>query len=255
MIPSRPSKRVHRDSPFAWLRELPRLGSSPVWNDCFDFDQPPPDWLDRLAFVSVPESHPVRRHLGFAHNDALIQDLHIGRETLTLTINHYDVERLAYTIENRPRRAMRRSFPVILRFGAISELAVVRAVEQGVYQKIRCSQPTIAPRLLDVVRIECLHYEEGCQRYVLSLNGTQSRFRRGKDQDHWFMNTYHVCVQAAELAIDERYRPGWVRLFGADRLDLLDAFEKVWPVPRWNVPDFERWVRDQGHTPGSLYPR
>lgn len=96
----------------------------------------------------------------------------------------------------------------------------------------------------------CVEYESEHQLYVLQFNGGFRFFTRsGDDYTNFASNDgYVLCIEAAGLTVEEGYRDGWNRLFKGQHLEILNAFDKVWPVTGWGVVDFELWLheREQG---------
>lgn len=249
-IRTRPSKRVRRSSPFAALRDLPRLGPVPKWDE--DWSGECADVFESLPSVELPKDHPGRRHFHYGQNDARVLGVELGHDWLKLKFNHYDVERLScFFIENPWNRfeQIRTLFPVELMFLGVSDLELIRCVEQGVFQKIRCSQRAIDRSAFDICRLECVRYATDRQHYVLQFHGRPGHYlRRPGHETMAHEHNYSLCFSARGLDVSEGYRSGWECLFNGQHLDVLDAFEDVWPVPGWGMPTFENWL--QGITNG-----
>lgn len=248
MIPTRPSKRVRKSSAFAKLRGLPRIGQHAVFSDEF-FGEEVKDVIDHLETVPLPESHPARRHFGFGQNDADVLDIRFAKNRLEVTLSHYDIRRLACTLmEGQGHWAsLRHEFPVTLRFSGVTELLILRRVEQDVYQKIRANQSSVADAVRDVCQMECVGFEPGKQQFVLEIHGRGRGYRRGRKHHAFSYNDdYIFCIEAESLEVDARYRQGWTEHFGGRHLDILDDFESVWPVPGWGMPDFYKWLGQRG---------
>jgi len=128
-------------------------------------------------------------------------------------------------------------FPVEFSFVGISELNILRAIEQDVFQKVRHSHRDLSKRLNDVCDMHCLNYSTERQRYLLTLHGeTRSGFQRKPYCEvQPFTNDYYVFVECRALHVAERYREGWRRAFGNRYLDVMKGWDEVWPVPRWGV--------------------
>jgi hypothetical protein len=183
--------------------------------------------------------------MGFSQNDANLLSARRSVDQFEITISHYDVGRLACEITDKPIdwQSMRLLFPVTLRFVDVTEMHVVRRIEHGVYQCRRASINSIEHSLCDVIRFECLHWETTIERYVLRLNGRGMPFLRGK-MPRFFSteDDYSILIECKELQVEEHYRDGWSLYFDGKHLDVLDAFENVWPVPHWSMPDFTEWL-------------
>lgn len=187
--------------------------------------------------------------MGFSQNDANLLSTHRSGDLFEVTISHYDVGRLACEVTRKPIdwQAMKLMFPVTLRFVGVSELHALRRIEHGVYQSIRASLNSIEHSLCDVIRTECLFIEPGLERYVIQLNGRGMPYLRGK-MPRFFCTAddFSILIECNTLQVEERYRDGWVRYFEGSHLDILDAFESVWPVPTWSMPDFTDWLEKHG---------
>ena len=203
--------------------------------------------MEQFSVVPLPDTHPARRHFGFGQNDAEVLDIVVGQDYLEVKLSHYDIGRLACELVDDPPGAwavMRYAFPVTFRFAGVSELVILRSVEQGVYQKIRSAQRSIKRAVHDVISMDCVDYAADRQRYLLRLNGAGSRFQRGAVGGCAYKNGYALCIEARALKVKEEYREGWLRMFSGKHLDILDRFEMVWPVPSWAMVDFEQWLID-----------
>ena len=204
------------------------------------------DVMSLFEPVPLPDWHPAMKHFGHGQNDARVLGIEIGREFLEVTFNHYDVQRLASMLLEKADawRSLQATFPVTLRFGGVSQLEIHRIIENGVYQKIRTSQRAL--RLADISEMQCVHYEAEVQHYVLQIHGAGTPYNRyrGQDRHGWYTNSYYLCIAAPQLEANERYREGWIKVFDGKNLDILDAFESVWPVPRWSMKDFSRWLEE-----------
>lgn len=203
-----------------------------------------PDAFDLVSPVPLPDDHPATRHFGFGQNDAGILGFEFGRDSLTLTVNHYDIERLAYMFQGEESCNLRSAFPVTFRFDGVSEFVVLRAVEEGVYQKIRHSQSSFAETLYDVRRLECVQFTADAQQYVLQVHHGPRFFSRSAQRVGGACGLT-VCLVGRSLSVTEGYREGWARAFSGKRLDILDAFDEVWPVSSWSLRDFEHWLKQK----------
>jgi len=159
-----------------------------------------------------------------------------------LTFNHYDVERLSCVLIEKPWSRITEIqglFPVELHFSEVLNLELIRCVEQGVFQKVRCAQRAINQASFDIIRLECVRYGVDRQDYILQFHGRPgSLFLRPGHETMAHEQNYNLCFSARSLAITEHYRSGWDRFFQGRHMELLDAFETVWPVPSWGMPDF-----------------
>jgi hypothetical protein len=220
----------------------------PVWSDDWPIDEEE-DLMDQFTVDQLPATHPAIRYFGYGQNDAEVLDLSHGADFLELKLSHYDIGRLACKFVENPRMSwpvLRLAFPVTLRFEGISEYVVLRCVEQGVYQNIRNARRSVGRSVDDVVRMECVFYEPNLQRYILRVNGAiRYRIRRGNQTGFSFNNEYVLCIEAAAVTVKEGYREGWTRVFKGEHLDVLNAFESVWPVTSWGMQDFEQWLLER----------
>lgn len=219
------------------------MGPERIWSE--DWLGEYPDAFDLISAVPLPTDHPAKRHFGFGQNDAGVLGFELGRDSVALTLNHYDIERLAYMFQGEESCNLRSAFPVTFRFDGVSEFVVLRAVEEGVYQKIRHSQSSFAETLYDVRRLECVQFTAGAQQHVLQVHHG-SRFFSRSARPVGGACGLTVCLAARSMGVIEGYREGWVRAFGGKRLDVLDAFDEIWPVSMWSVHDFEEWLMQKG---------
>lgn len=179
-----------------------------------------------------------------SQNDSVVQDIKIGRDSIELTVNHYDVERLASMLKPKPINwdILGTAFPVIYRFDGVSELQVLRAVEHGALQHFRSSFRRLNGRLSGISYIHVLNCSAASISCIFAVNGG-TWFSRGKKvQLTEFFDEYYLCIEAANLTIEDRHREGWLKAFGPEQMAILDRFESVWPVPNWSVPDFETFL-------------
>ncbi|MEZ0326727.1 MAG: hypothetical protein ACAH95_12570 [Fimbriimonas sp.] len=144
------------------------------------------------------------------------------------------------------RKDTSKAFPCTFSFEGVTEFAILRSIEQDVFQKLRHSQSNLRGRVRDVRRIACVSYEEGRERYVLALNGWEM-FKRGKEFfANPYSNQYNVLIECSRVNVNELCREGWEKLMNGEHLDVLEAFEELWPVPSWGVADFEEWLLAKG---------
>jgi hypothetical protein len=214
---------VRKGSPFEAVRALPRIGPVAVWSDDEDW-QDPQAAVNLFSRVKLPAGDPAKRHFGFGQNDARVLGVKLGADTLELTLNHYDIERLAACLVGWEER-FRRAFPVTFRFTGVTELVLLRVVEQRVWQKLRASQTTLGQRLNDVIQLNCVLFEPGTRRFVLEFHGIGRFARGGPCAGHAHHCETAILVLAAALEVQERYREGWIEAFGGKHLDVLDASE------------------------------
>ena len=217
----------------------------PVWEDAACT----PEEDDPLKlFSAVDLDGRVERYLGWSQNDAYVLGWRYDHARLEVTFNHYDVWRLACVLdENRPWRRLAGTFPVILNFSAVTDLEVVRFVEQGAYQKIRASMRDLTRKGLDIRTIICLCAEPSHLAFLFVVQGLGNPFRRSKKQAaNPYVDSYYIAFRCAAVGLDERYRDGWIKSMGIDTVRILDEFESIWPVPNWSICEFEAWLEAYG---------
>lgn len=250
LIYGRPSRQIPKDSVFAPLRDMPRVRANPTtaFFDDEEYEQDPLKGRMPPA-VDWPTDHPAARHLGWGQNDAVILGVEIESNVFRLTFNHYDVERLAAVLSHPWRAEFRSAFPVTLHFEEVSELHILRMVEHWAVQHIRSSRSGLSDALCDIIDLNPIATCDDGAAFTLEMNGGRNGWRAKRPKHSpigWYHDVIVVCLTAKELRVSERYREGWVRLFGEEDLWILDRFESVWPVPGWAVPDFENFLIEAG---------
>lgn len=220
------------------------MGPRPTMVEEWDGD--PDDVFDCFEVVDLPADHLAKRHFGFGQNDADVLALEVGSDFVELTLCHYDVRRLACEFGGLYNwEALKQAFPVTFRFEGVTELVVLRQVEQGAFQKIRCSQRSRARALLDVRRMECIHFEPELQRYCIAVHlRWDADFHRSGQLIHRQWPELYVLVESRRLSVVEGHREGWQRLYGEQNLGVLEAFDAVWPVTSWSAKDFAKWLAE-----------
>ncbi len=243
---AKPPKRIAKRSVFSEYRKLPRVGQAFEEKD----DWPVPEPLDSPGLTKcLPEGNRLRRYFGLGQNDAsVIHGWYRGCE-VGLILNHYDIERLAGFAGLIRWSDRMPSLPVTLTFKGVTEFYAVRTVENGGTQLVQRSRRNLFRNLFDVAFFDVKLFEPNRVVVELHLNGRRPFKRQAKRRGGWWVNDYIICISAERIELEEGYREGWIRHFGAEALPLLDAFENVWPVPRWAQPDFESWL-DENH--GSI---
>ena len=250
MIDSRPSKRIRRNSPFAAFRDVPRLGSEyysgPEALDPWTHDPT----RGRFITADLPADHPAARHMGLAHNDALILGACADRHRFELTFSHAGASGLAAALATSGDwNDYCRLFPVTLRFERLSELRLLRLVEGGALQQIRACRRDLRRRFDDIGNLRTIAYDEGRIVCVLdlrcSLRGHGFVREPGADKRSWFSD-YYLCVAAESLTVEERHREAWARLFGPERLWILERFEETGQTQFICADDYDVFLREIG---------
>ena len=248
LIHTRPSKRVPKRGPFRALSEIVRRR---IELDGVD------DWIDRRlndAFpsVSLPNDHPFAPYEGGEHNDARVLGCHLDGSDFTLTIDHYNVERLAAVLlkDGEWRRRglgwFKGRFPVTLRFEGIREIHVLEDAEVGRFRKVRASLRGLSNALDDVILLRCIGYDENTLRFHLEFN-TQYRI---EIQKSWgILPTANMFIECATVSVKEDLRQKWIETVDEGTLPLLEALLAEGPVQSWCVPDFEAFVQNMGRGP------
>ena len=252
MIHSRPSRHISKNGAFGALHGLKRVGQRR--------GIPPEDWdwpprlgpvLETLLGVRWPEpgsfkSAALGRHDQWGQNDAVILDLDLEGDTFSLTVNHYDVERLAAVmVDYQEWRSLRKAFPVEFTVAGVTEFHALTAVEDSAILKLRHRLRTLGNVLCDIRCIfEVPSFGDTCS-FVFAIHEFFGEFKRkGHTPKLCDYGTY-LCVSGKSLVIHESYREGWAGQFGAEALFILDRFDPLWPKNNWAVPDFERWFDEE----------
>jgi len=242
-VPHRPSKRIDPEGPLALFRNLTRvpqkLHQDPTWEDeCFTPDRPDPlKW-----FPEVAAETPINRYLGWSQNDAFVNECRLKDRNYVLSLNHYDVHRLATVFdEDISWYRRRKDFPVTIEFQD-ARVEIVRVVEQGAVQKVRSSAANLSGRLCDIRTIRCIAASAEMYTFLVVVRG-MTGFRRGKREfANPYEDCYYIAVTCRNVILIEGYREGWLAKLGEEKLPILTKFDKVWPVPGWAMHDFEAWV-------------
>src|SRR5688572_26098191 len=124
----RRQKRIPRESIFAPLRKLPRLGTAPSITQEF-FGEGVVIPFDLMPPLALPDDHPVAEVSGFRQNDSMGLDVRRAKNEITVSIDDYEVGTLYWISTGRVDRG---DFPLDLIFADVSEFHVLRCVEQGV---------------------------------------------------------------------------------------------------------------------------
>lgn len=98
--------------------------------------------------------------------------------------------------------------------------------------------------LHDVRRMECIHFEPELQRYCLAVNQGGPFFRRSGQIPSPQCSELVLLIESRKLVAVERYREGWLQMYGDEHLAVLEVFDAVWPVNSWGVPDFKKWLAE-----------
>ena len=231
----RPPKRIPKGSVFHEYRGLPRVGQEPVW-DLGD-SWPAIDWnLDMVD--GVPESHPIHKYLGSAQIEAsLIAGSYKSRE-LSLTIDHCWLFMLAGIM----KEWLFDAFPIKFRFIGVREFHVIRTVEHGRYQMLRCSRDRVYRNLSWVHHLRMLKFEDDHVAFVARFEHERGFRRKGVEPVLPCVDEVHLCVSAERLILEERHREGWIKHMGADREWIFDEFFADYKYsPRGNS-DYEDWL-------------
>lgn len=249
MIRTRPCKSIDPSGLLAAFRQYVRVPQSmhldPVWEDaCFTPDLPDP----LRAFDEVKVDGKVGRYLGWSQNDAQVIATEFDKSSFKLTINHYDVWRLAGVLdENHPWRQLREAFPVTLEFVDVESLEIVRIVEQGAAQKLRSSMRFLSKRLDDIRTIRCVGASPERQSFLIVARGCRRGYRRAKKVfSNTYEDSYYIALSCRYAEVHEKYREPWELLFGKSMLSILDRFDSVWPQPLWAICEFENWLEESG---------
>ncbi len=252
MIHTRPSRHISKRGAFGALHGLRRVGRHR--------GIPPEDWdwpprfgpvLETLLGVRWPEPGTFRsaslgRHDQWRQNAAIILDLVLQVDTFTLTINHYDIERLAAVIvDYQGWRPLQSAFPVVFAITDVSEFHALTAVEDSAILKIRHRIRSLREELESIRCIFEIPSEEGSKSIVFSVNESLPEFRRKGHSPEERDNGTCLCVSGKCLTVRESYREGWAEQFGEDAMFILDRFDPLWPRNDWGVRDFQRWFEEQ----------
>lgn len=242
LIHRRPSKHAPRRGSFAALSEIVRE-REPVLENWGS------DWRLRKAFPSVvlPSDHAFAPYEGLEHNDAMILGCVRERTAFSLTINHYNVWRLAAVVseDGDAWHRLRDRFPVTLRFEGVREFRVVQHREEGDYRILRASLDGLASALFDVIALRCVGFSAEGLRFALWANGW--RDIRTKEM---VANEITILLSCDGVGVTERLREDWIASVGEETLPLLDGLLAAGPVQGWSVPDFERFVEER-RSPGG----
>jgi hypothetical protein len=241
----RPPKQIPIDSVFAHLRDLPRVGQAALPED--------PEWepeiktYDYAKMVEpIPADNKLRRYFAFGQNDAHVIGGTLSGDRFTLTLNHYDVWRLACSARILDWWDARRCFPVSLHFEGLKEIYAMRSAEDQHWQLIRNSRSRMFSNFWDVICFTMHSWADDEVVAALRVNNWRP-FTRRQARSSNYSNWTEIHIRAKNVSLDESYRDGWIKHCGKATLPLLDAFEDVWPVQEWGVAEFERWAKLHGH--------
>ena len=195
-----------------------------------------------ICFNGLPEDHRLRRYFGFGQNDAFVISGSFQNDHISLTINHYDVWRLACFAGLADWHKCDDAFPITLRFSGVKEFYPLRIVEHGDWQMIQKSRRCVFDNFVDVGNFEMCAFSADEVVALMYFNGGECYKRKRKLKEGWYNNEYKLCIHARKIDLEEHYREGWIKYCGEDSLPLLDKFESVWPVPAWGEPEFLEWI-------------
>jgi hypothetical protein len=215
----------------------------PVWED--QMWEPGRHSATNL-FPCMDLQGPVHRYLGYSQNDADILGCEITTTLLTLKVSHYDIGRLAMVLTDEPVNwlRLRKAFPVVITFKGLSELNVIRFVEQGAMQKVRSSLANVEGNLGHLRFISCIDSRPPSHSFLIAVHGKRNFRRAPKVFANPFTNTYYFALTCEEVTVQDGSRDGWLEQFGNENLPLFDKFDAVWPVPLWGMCEFEAWVEE-----------
>ena len=166
----------------------------------------------------------------------------LDRDSLSLTINHYNVERLASALQGG-WGGLQDKFPVVLNFEDVRELHVVVDAELGLYRKLRASLRGLSKALDDVVALRCIGYLPDAFRLHLEINVRHSRWIEVEPGAGIVPGT-NMLLECGRIAVVEDLRQNWIDHVGEGSVHLLDALERAGPAQRWSMPDFDRFIEN-----------
>lgn len=203
-----------------------------------------------LAFppATLTPEHPLAPYLGYEQNDAMVLGCAVKRDAFTLTIDHYNVWRLA-SVARRTWSGPRDCFPVELRFAGVREMRVVLQAGTGEYRLLRSSIAALASVLDDVIGLKCVGANPGSLLFHLRLN---SRRMVPMASGGWWAGEIDVLLECESASVAENLRQNWIDAVGEESLPLLDALLRLGPFQSWGVPDFERFVAEKTSAPRTV---
>jgi hypothetical protein len=253
MIHTRPRRSIPLNSPFAALRQIPLVGPTFV-EEPDDIDPFEIEWEVQRMFpaVPMPEDHPAARYFEHSQNDGIVIGFETTPHQAILTFGHHDIARLAtvFTEDHINWNHVCDCFPTRLIFEEVTEMFVIKQIEQGVYQR-----PRSPVQAHDIGRIWSTHVAPGEFDVVIDLRGAiEGGYRRSKrGPESWYINDYDIFLTCRDIRVEENLRDLWIQMFDGHHLDVFDRFQSVWPVPRWGMNDFDHWIAT-GELPRP-YPR
>lgn len=248
MIRTRPSKRALRTSPFSWLRELPRLGGESQldrsWIDGGSFSV-----LQGVVTVEPPPDDPISRYVGFSLNDVTLTSFRIGSNDVILGFNHPYLEALSLAASPRQKwSALSSAFPVSIVFHGVSEIRIVRACDQGVFQHVRTRRGIDAKwfSYSSVRQLQVTRWSDDAKEVVLTAYA--SRPLREQPQEYEVLeDTYVVCICSRGIRVEQDLRNAWISALSNRTVEIFDAFDSIWPKPLWGCCDYENWMIESGN--------
>lgn len=247
----RPRKRIPKSSVFASARSLPRLGPEPNLHPEEDHDWyfEPPEIEKLFPAIQIESGDPTGRYLDSSQHDARILNFKIEASEIVLTVNHFDVWRLASCFAGHDWKSYARTFPVTYVFEGVHEVHVLRCAEEGAYQKVRASLSDLGTTLRDVLEIAKVGQPPAGPMFRLSIDNRKSGgFRRNSTLKlDVYGNWFEILIHCSALRIDDGSWEGWRRAFGPNADAVFRAFDDLWPVNTWGVPDFEEWLEQFEH--------
>ncbi len=205
--------------------------------------------LRGVSTVDPPSEDPFSRYVGLSLNDVSPTSLRIGRNDVVIGFNHPYLEALALAASSEHDwLALSSAFPVTLVFHAVSELRIVRACDQGVFQHTRTRRGIDAKwfSCSSVRQLQVTRWSDDAKEVVLTAFA--SRQLRELPQEYEVLeDTYAVCICCRDVRVEQDLRNAWISAVGNHTAGVFDAFDSIWPKPQWGGWDYENWLIESGY--------
>lgn len=248
---SRSSRHISKCGAFSALHGLKRVEGP---RDLFigsEFELSLGPVIEALFGVRWPKygewkSEELGRHDQWAHHDGGILDFNLNHERFVLTVNHYDVERLAAVmIDYKQWQSLKKAFPILFEVSGLREFHAIASLHDDTILKLRHRLSTLSKSLHDLRCVFQVPSPPGSSSFVFVCHEFLHKNYRNGNSNKFQYQGMHLCVNGSQLEIVEGYREGWARQFGENALFILDRFDPVWPRNNWGVLEFERWLESE----------
>lgn len=249
---SRSSRHISKCSAFSALHGLKRVeGPRDLYVD-YDFVHPRlGPVLEALLGVRWPKdgeckSEQLGRHDQWAQHDGGILDFNLSPERFALTVNHFDVERLAAVmVDYKQWHSLKKAFPILFEVRGLREFHAIASLHDDTILKLRHRLSTLPKGLHTINSIFQVPSPPGTVSFVFNCHEFLHRRLRNPNSNLFQFFEVNLCANGEALNINEGFREGWAEQFGEEALFILDRFDPVWPQRRWSVLDFEQWLESE----------